>query len=277
MLDKDLSLIDGASAGAWIKPRLGGDFGAVTLQVPKGFEAYARVLHPADDGDGKPVRWAEVAKVCGTTTHREMQWHAILGLADADDLQSSYTPDSPGGPRWSGSDPPTGQMDLDTLDTLGAVLAAHTADPERCLFGLCTIETWEDDFTREELDSTRLLRLPMDRDYIVLDGPLSAIDQIIRDLSKPRSSLVFSTGGRPASELDPSWLRQREAPNLIWPADHSWLVASEVDFDSTLIGGNGALIEAIIGSPDLEAWQVEPTDSLADDADRINVMSEKND
>jgi len=69
----DLVVVDGLSAGAWIEPRLGGEFGAVTLQVPKGYEAYARVLHPASDRDGNPVRWAEVAEACGTSAHREMQ------------------------------------------------------------------------------------------------------------------------------------------------------------------------------------------------------------
>jgi hypothetical protein len=59
-------------------------------------------------------------------------------------------------------------------------------------------------------------------------------------------------------------------PNLIWPADHSWFVASEVDFDSTLVGGSAELVETIVQCPALEAWQVEPTDSLAIDADKIN-------
>jgi hypothetical protein len=52
------------------------------------------------------------------------------------------------------------------------------------------------------------------------------------------------------------------------------VVASEVDFDSTLIGGSSELIQAVIDSPELEAWRVEPTDSLAADADKINVAKE---
>lgn len=65
----------------------------------------------------------------------------------------------------------------------------------------------------------------------------------------------------------------RYSPSLFWPSDRSWLVASEVDFDSTLVGGSADLIEAIVGSPDLEAWRVEPDDSLTCDADKINVAS----
>src|ERR1700690_92440 len=101
MLCDDLNVTDGASAGAWIRPRLGGEFGAVTLQVPKGFEAYARVFHPATDPEWNPVRWADVAKVCGTTPHREMQWHAIAGLPEDENYRNS---------RWPGQNPLTGSL-----------------------------------------------------------------------------------------------------------------------------------------------------------------------
>lgn len=146
-----------------------------------------------------------------------MQWHAILGLADADELQSSRNLDRA---NWSGSDPSIGAMEIGTLDALCGILAAHTADPTYCFFGLCTIQGWEDSFSADKLQP--LLQLPAERDHIVLAGPLSAVGQISYN-----------------------WL----APNLIWPADHSWLVASEVDFDSTLVGGTTGLIEAIVESP----------------------------
>jgi hypothetical protein len=260
MLENDLKVADGAAAGAWIKPRLGGEFGAVTLQVPKGYEAYARIFHPASDPEGNPVSWAEVADALGTTAHREMQWHALVGLPEPEGFADS---------KWPGGDPSIGSMDPATLDALCEVLAAHTADPKRCFFGLCTIQTWEDSFSADELKHP-YLKLPWGRDQIVLAGPLSAVDQIVFDWSKPspsRARFVAWTGEGPPPEPDPAGLRSREAPNLIWPADHSWLVASEVDFDSTLVGGNATLIEAIVKSPELEAWQVEPTDSLAAGAD----------
>jgi hypothetical protein len=234
----DLQLTDGASAGAWIEPGLGGEFGAVTLQVPKGFEAYARIFHPARDSEWNPVAWSEVAKFCGTTTHPEMQWHAIVGLSRYENFEDS---------KWPGQEPNVGDMDIATLDALGEVLAVHTEDPACCFFGLCTIECWADSFGEDRLQGYPLLELPMGRDHIVLEGPLSAVDQIVDE-------------------------RRRGSPNLIWPADRSWLVASEVDFDSTLVGGGAALIEAIVASPALEAWRVEPTTSLAVGADKINAV-----
>jgi hypothetical protein len=272
MYSEDLKVIDGETAGAWIKPRLGGEFGAVTLQVPEGFEAYARVIHPASDPEWHPVRWADVAKACGTTAHREMQWHAIVGLPEPKNYRDS---------KWPGHNPETGSMDIDDLDALCEILAVHTADPEHVFFGLCTIELWEESFPRKELKKNRLLRLPLGRDHIVLAGPLSAVDQLANDgaanpgPSRARSKLVARAPTsseealESASNLMEVWER-RDAPNLIWPADHSWFVASEVDFDSTLVGGSAELIKAIVESSELEAWQVAPTDSLAADADEIN-------
>ena len=231
MLDSNLKAVDGAAAGAWIEPRLGGEFGAVTRQVPNGFTAYARIFHSASDREGKPVRWEEVAKVMGTTAHREMQWYALVRSLDPCVYDDS---------KWPGSSPMTGDLNEPELNVLRGILAAHTNEPENCFFGLCTILSGTEQIVPPQDQKQPLLKLPMERDHIVLQGPLSAMEH---------------------------------PPNLIWPPDCSWLVASEVDFDSTLVGGSNDLIQAILNSPDLEAWRVEPDDSLACDADKINVVS----
>jgi hypothetical protein len=271
----DLTVIDGATAGAWIKPRLRGDFGAVTLQVPEGFDAYARVFHPAFDRQRHPVSWAQVARVCGTTPHREMQWHSILGLANADELRGSYYRNDGSGVKWMGSDALIGTMDIETLDALCEVLANHSADVTHCFFGLCTIHGWLDSFSDEKLPP--FLELPYDRNHIVLVGPLSAIDQIVDDWFTDvsiRKELIGKHNQDLSAQRDPSQILQRKAPNLIWPADESWFVVTDVDFDSTLVGGDAPLIDAIVKSSNLEAWHVRPTDSLADDADKVNAVNE---
>jgi hypothetical protein len=256
VLDGDLRVVDGASAGGWIKSRLDGEFATVTSVVPRGFEAYARIFHPAD-ALGQPVSWAEVAAKVGATPHREMQWEAIVG------------PPDPSGSRWPSGDPLLGTMDIPTLDALCEVLAAHTVNPSDCFFGLCTIENWKDSFSTDELDQP-YLQLPLDRDHIVLAGPLATVEQITFDWGSGEMSVTFTSEDGPPPDPDPAELRKRAAPNLIWPGDRSWLVASEVDYDSTLVGGPTKLIQTILDSPKLEAWEVEPTDSLAADADRIN-------
>jgi hypothetical protein len=276
MHSDDLRVIDGAAAGVWIEPRLGGEFGAVTLQVPRGYEEYARIFHPAKDADSNPVRWADVAEGLGKIAHREMQWHTLLGFSDPDELSGSYGPDTAVGPRWSGYDPPTGRMDLKTLDALCGILAVHTTNLSDCYFGLCTIQGWLDSFSADELKP--LLKLPWGRDHVVLSGSLSAVDQIAENWSKPspsRAIFVLRQGGGPPYGSNPADLSRREAPNLIWPADRMWFVASEVDFDSTLVGGSVKLIEAIVELSELEARQMEPTDSLAADADHLNSTDDR--
>lgn len=62
-----------------------------------------------------------------------------------------------------------------------------------------------------------------------------------------------------------------QSPNLFWPVDRSWCVASEIDFDSTVLAGSTALIEAVLARQDLEAWPVEPGDLLSIEGDTVNV------
>ena len=63
---------------------------------------------------------------------------------------------------------------------------------------------------------------------------------------------------------------QLKSPNIFWPADRAWCVASEIDFDSTLVGGSEKLITTLVEDPPLGAWQARPADSLAFDADLVN-------
>lgn len=61
-------------------------------------------------------------------------------------------------------------------------------------------------------------------------------------------------------------------PNILWPADRSWFLGSEIDFDSTLIGGSRALIDAILSSDDLEAAEVAEDTDLTITGDAINPL-----
>ena len=255
---RDLMVVDGAAAGGWIAPRLEGGFGGkVEQQVPNGYDAYVRVLHPASNREGNPVTWAEVADALGRTAHRQMQWHKLVGSND---------PPAMTGSEWSGGNPPIGKLDEPSLAALCRVLQAHTLDPERCFFGLSTIYGGVDDAYPDAVQ----LRWP-NRDFVVFSGPLSAVDQVgyESEVSFMAIGQAIRHGEPPPPPPDPvRWFPQ--APNLIWPADHSWYVASEYDLDSTLVGGSRELIDAILAAPDLETWEVERSDSLQADADKMN-------
>ena len=69
-----------AGVADWIGLRLlPRDKCRVTSVLPAGFEAYARVLHPAEEpftGE-RVVRWAEVAAWSGQPLRRDAQFHSI--------------------------------------------------------------------------------------------------------------------------------------------------------------------------------------------------------
>jgi hypothetical protein len=270
MSDGDLKAVDGAAVGAWIEPGLGGEFGAVSRQVPKVFDAYARVFHRVTDDDDNYVTWSEVAKRLGRTSHGEMQWHQLVGSSDSANFSGS---------NWSGGRPELGEMEVEELDRLCEVLGRHTADPEHCYFGLCCIQSSKLEFLSDaQLDLPRL-ELPWGRDHVVLAGHLSAIDQLgwADELGeeKPDGSTIRVVGASTDAPADLQELEDRrwfEAPNLIWPADRSWLVVSEVDFDSTLVGGSRELIDSLVEYPDLEVYEVEPDTSLAAFSDKLNPV-----
>ncbi len=268
MLGSDLRVVDGASHGAWIEPALGGGWGAVTNQVPKLFEAYARIFHPASDDRGNAVTWAEVARRLGRTAHAGMQWHQIVGTADTFGIDGS---------DWSGGIPSLGEMEIDDLDRLCSVLGEHTADPERCYFGLCEIDHHPlVDAIEAEQGKQARLELPMGRDHLVLAGPLAAVAQI-GDTDPPGlvwAVAVDAGGSRERPEPDPTDPFWRDAPSLIWPADRSWFVASEVDFDSTLVGGSRALVDALLAAPNLEVHEVQPDTKLTAFSDKLNPVPE---
>jgi hypothetical protein len=268
MSAKQLRLVEDASAGAWIEPRLRGEFGAVTLQVPRGYAAYVRICHPARDEDDAAVSWSDVAKETGRQVHPLMQWHALVGSPDHLNFRGSL---------WCGGDPERGDLAATPFAALCDLLAAHTHTPTECFFGIWEGWAWVHGggfrftlvsrdalregivprtepipaaFTEQERDQARLV-LP-GREYVLLTGPLSAASEV----GEPHGLEGF----------------EPHSPNLMWPADRAWFVASEIDFDSTLVGGTSDLIQAILDSPALDAWAVEPDSSLAFDADKINPV-----
>src|ERR1700761_4333756 len=133
MPETELEQVDGAVAGAWVKPALEGGWGGqVKNLVPQIYAAYARIFHPVPGEDGEMVTWAEVARRLGTVAHREMQWHAIVGSWDSNNFKDS---------RWSGGRPDIIEPPVQVVDPLCAILADHTGTPDSVYFGMSTIRS----------------------------------------------------------------------------------------------------------------------------------------
>ncbi len=237
-----LAVSEDVSLAAWIAPRLGGEFGAVGRSAPRGYAAYARVCHPTADRAGRPASWSEVAAATGRRAHPLMQWHALVGANDPVNMAGSH---------WPGPNPQRGNLEAEILIALCELLALHTATPEDCCLCLWDGYGWlarepAPLFTAQEWRRPRV-ELPH-RSYLLLTGALAAAAQI--------ASPPF-----------------RQSPNLLWPVDRAWCVATELDYDSTLVAGTAQLIDAILRSSSLDAWPVHPDDSLAADADSLNHLA----
>lgn len=99
----------------------------------------------------------------------------------------------------------------------------------------------------------------------------------LRPVAAEPAAAQVTSGGRnyalyrgPLSALATTGIGLEQTPNLLWPRDNSWMVVSEIDFDSTLIGANSNLIDSVLANPELESWRVQPEDSLAHDSDVVN-------
>lgn len=61
-----------------------------------------------------------------------------------------------------------------------------------------------------------------------------------------------------------------QSPSILWPDDHSWVLATEIDFDSTLLAGTRALVHELVETPGLEVLPVRPDADLTRDGDVLN-------
>ncbi|MET1017998.1 MAG: hypothetical protein ABWX76_14335 [Leifsonia flava] len=92
-----------------------------------------------------------------------------------------------------------------------------------------------------------------------------------------RHYVLFEAGAN--SFADPAWpdrapwideRRWSQSPSIIWPDDHAWVLATEIDFDSTLVAGTTKLIRELVQTPGLEVLPIRIDADLTWDGDRIN-------
>ncbi len=211
----------------WVRTGIVGFTESVLSIVPAGYEAYARIFHPAAL-NGVPVRWRDVAKATNRVDHPAMQWPSIMGV-----VSDRFS--MPG--VWD-QHPPMGSLPRSELAPLVDILRKWTSTPEQCFFGV-----WEGyGALSPSVRSAPTFDLP-NRRYHLMEGP---VEGLLDDVE------------------DPPWHR---SANLCWPADRAWLVASEIDFVSTYVGGSRTCIYDLVQSDQMETAEVRPSDGVrwADD------------
>jgi len=265
---------DPAEADWWDTAWSAGTPPAVGFLIPRGFEAYARVLHPAHDSTGREVTWAQVAAECGTAMHPEVQWHRVSGGRDLDPHGRGPDPD-----RWVGNAPVEGMIERSRFAALAEVLARHTRTPEETIvafwngFGTWPV-SWQD---------APVVRQP-GRAYYLFRRPVDVVEQLCADapaagLLPGQSSgtiTVFVPDGSSEPPPTPDELADMfgahawQSPSEWWPVDRAWATANDTDIDSTLVGGTRALVDDLLADDRLEVlpWPVDG--SLWAGADTIN-------
>ena len=245
-----LTFLTDVSAARWVEEGLGSRFALVEALVPRGFAAYARIFHPAYTQDDRPVRWAEVAAWAGRTAHPLMAFKRIsaprqgFGIGEA---------------PWY-ENPNEGRLNEGEAGSLAEFLADFTGTASRCFFavwdgygqfsggGMGILSTSGGiplSPPSEVLTSQRIKGVG--RDYLLYEGRLSAISSFF--------STRFWHGG----------------PNIWWPEDRRWCVATDIDLNSTYIGGSEACIEALPNHPWLEVMPATLDAPVHIGSDTLNV------
>ena len=217
--------------------------------IPTGFESYARVFHPAYRTQGwVPVRWSDIAAEQSRVAHPEMQFLNVVGTVE---------------PAARGLEPPTeGDLPSDQCAVLAKIVEQHTAVPDPCWFavwdgygffgggraGLTARgdETWRARRARERTERAR-----QEHERRLLDALPTFDVHPTPGGGAHRSYLLFRGRVSMAGLLD--FDGHRQSANLWWPEDRAWCVSTEVDGNSTYVGGSAEMVRDILADPRLEA------------------------
>ncbi|OPF83732.1 hypothetical protein VT50_0202720 [Streptomyces antioxidans] len=256
----DYTRVDDGSATGWLGERLTEFDGTVAGVAPGGFGAYARIVHPAYHGDAA-VAWYEVATANGRAAHALMQWDHIVG--------ARRIHEQPG--VWDEA-PYEGNVPEPLLRQLARVLREHTGTPGDCWFGLW--EGWGDvaigpgDTARFEIPHRGMLLLSGSLDTVhrssLTPGPWAADDPSVAVAAGPKPRQPAAC--KEPLDRDPFW----RAPNLWWPEDRAWCVATDIDFTSTYLGASPACVDAVLAADGIEAYRAHLIDPVTDESDHLN-------
>jgi hypothetical protein len=227
--------------------------------VPSGFEAYARLLHPARRllGSNREqrvvLRWAEIAKVRRKTMHPEVDLHALIDNANEWDYDH-WKAISTGEGEWF--PPPEALEETEALALLSILRGAKSSTDNAWFMLWNGYGDLRPDTPDIPVGTIHRVDDPPDvpagleggiwafRHYYVFRGPLDALS---------------------------TWFRWRdEAPNYFWPDNRSWIVATEIDGFSTYVGAPKERIDLILSSPFFEAVPCELTHRFDGIGDPVN-------
>lgn len=241
--------------------------------------------------ESENVTWARAAGAFSTGFHPTVSWQSIV--------EPGVVVENEDGPRdaegWRYREPDLGQLDPETLARLASHLAARTTTPEaghiavwegwggllghtgptpsraffqvggdarhrRLLANLVpegfrspwAKDRWQPGILPDDVSRGSRLELPH-RGHVLFAGGVSELTNPDWVLRAPWRDVEAEEHGFPPSA---------HAPSLVWPADHAWVLVSEVDWDSSIVAGDAELIATICADPELEAYEILEGTSL---------------
>jgi hypothetical protein len=265
-----IELMTDVSPARWIEDRLAtwpeGPGFPVRGVVPEGFEAYARILHPTrraenDVGIGS---WAQLARERGKHVHPTVAFESLVGGRGPEEV-----------PDWDDL-VPAEELPERECRVLADLVRHYTRTPDLCWFalwegygslvgGVATLRADAPCRRRRIRQARRVARrreqavaaiprvktlrsggegLPA-RTYLLFRGPLDAV-----------TTFRFGVEWQP--------------PNLWWPDDRAWIVATEVDGYDSYVGGSRACVGEIVGSDRLETHVANLDQRCDRDSDDVN-------
>jgi hypothetical protein len=252
-----------------------------------------------------PTTWRETADVFGTRLHGEAQWHRIVRAArrgDDDPTGAQWQQViGPDGRQYS--TPQEGSLDPAQVSAAAGHLAAASTTPDRAFVAIW--EGWGGVLGFfGETPSRAVLSVSDDDDPALVEHHRDMLERSIHDpfnnvFRKPtwqpgilsdeisrgerlrlpaRNHVLFT--GRVAELADPAWASTvpwaevtsewTHSPSLVWPEDRAWVMVTEVDYDSTIVGGSVELVDALCADPALEALPVREGADVSWDGDTEN-------
>ncbi|GGC54998.1 hypothetical protein IEU95_09045 [Hoyosella rhizosphaerae] len=229
---RDSELQHTVAAGTWIERQLGRfPTTAVGSLVPLGYEAYARIVRPAESVDEKGntrwVRWSDIARSRGTIAHAAMEWSGITAGAPQGFLRTDPPEPTSLVSCWE-----------DQVVELAALSRHFTETADDCWFAF-----WEGNTAFEGISPTVPKLQFGSFNHYLFRGAVERASEDFRGLS----------------------------PNAWWPEDRSWFVSAHVDFPSVYVGGSEAYIRAVVNNVEFEAWTVASDQPITSDSDHLNI------
>jgi hypothetical protein len=223
-------------------------FGSVSWLVPDsgGYETFTRLFHPISGGPGASPLWRDLAEAGGLAWHPEIQFASLVSAR------------GPHQARFA-------NLGRERLERVLRHAVEVAREDVLCVAALCDIDGWASPVPGSPREDGTF---GVSRDALDRAGRLTGPAPLRRSYQcfEIRASDVSGFG------VDDSGLMfVQTQPTLVIATDGSFCLATDPDYDSTILACSEALQNRVLRDESVESIAIDRTASLLHDADHINV------